>query len=225
MEQSEGGSGVAHCTQLSQRAAFDMRQAGGNEDGLEVDDRAMLHVMTNMRNPMEFAGADGMERALERFGPAPGGYDMMRREREAAQGAMASGIYGVWRSTTTNNDCGRIGASSRCFCGAPFSEHRSKYPHSCVARLCERFRYIPQRPEEVGEWWLPRRKGFDVRKWRAKCRCTHGHESHDPRTLACRRAGCGCGRYVSAFCCLICDRKFNFSLSLQHELNLRILPF
>ena len=142
-----------------------LRRAGAyGSEGREVDDRAMqLHVMTNMRNPMEFAGPDGMERALERFGPAPGGYDMMRREREAAQGALASGVYGVWRSTKTNDDCGRIGASSRCFCGAPFSEHRSKFPHSCAARLCERFRYIPQRPEEVGEWWLPRRKGFGAR--------------------------------------------------------------
>ena len=50
--------------------------------------------------------------------------------------------------------------------------------------------------------------GADVNKWRAKCRCTHGHESHDPGTLACRRAGCGCGRFFSAFCCLICDREF-----------------
>ena len=143
-----------------------LRRAGGygSEGPREVVDRAMqLHVMTNMRNPMEFAGPDGMERALERFGPAPGGYDMMRREREAAQGALASGVYGVWHSTKTNDDCGRIGASSRCFCGAPFSEHRSKFPHSCAARLCERFRYIPQRPEEVGEWWLPRRKGFGAR--------------------------------------------------------------
>jgi hypothetical protein len=126
--------------------------AAADATGLEVDDRAMLHVMTNMRDPMEFAGPDGMERALEQFGPAPGGYDMMRREREAALGAMASGDYGVWRSMKTNEDCGRIGASSRCFCGAPFSEHRSKFPHGCTARVCDRFRYIPQRPEEVGEW-------------------------------------------------------------------------
>ena len=60
--------------------------------------------------------------------------------------------------------------------------------------------------------WLPRRKGFDVRKWRAKCQCTHGHESHDPTTLACRRSGCGCGRFISAFCCLVCDRPWE-----EHE--------
>ena len=64
---------------------------------------------------------------MEQFGPAPGGYNMMMREREAAQGAVASGSYGVWRSTRTNEDCGRIGPSSRCFCGEPFS---SKFSHA-----------------------------------------------------------------------------------------------
>jgi len=38
---------------------------------------------------------------------------------------------------------------------------------------------MPQRPEEVGEFWLPKRKGFDVRNWRPKCRCGHSHEDHD----------------------------------------------
>ena len=115
-----------------------------NEEQYE-DERAQMHIMTNMRNPMDFAGEDGMECALEQFGPAPGGYNMMMREREAAQGAVDSGSYGVWRSMRTNEDCGRVGASSRCFCGEPFSKHRSKFPHGCIARVCDRFRYIPQR--------------------------------------------------------------------------------
>ena len=204
--EARAGSGSRSGTALARRGA------AGDDRGLEVDDRAMLHVMTNARNPMEFAGPDGMQKALEQFGPAPGGRDMMDRERQAAEAAVASGTYGVWRSQRTNEDCGRIGAASRCFCGAPFSHHRTVPPHGCVATGCERFRYIPQRPEEVGEWWLPRRKGFDVRAWRAKCQCGHGHDAHDATTLGCRHAGCGCARFISAFCCLVCDRPWE-----EHE--------
>lgn len=56
------------------------------------------------------------------------------------------------------------------------------------------------RPEEVGEWWLPRRKGFNVHTWRAKCRCGHGHDEHDPGTRRCR---CGCPVFTSNFACLV----------------------
>ncbi|CAD7968706.1 unnamed protein product [Amoebophrya sp. A25] len=48
---------------------------------------------------------------------------------------------------------------------------------------CKEFRFIPSRPEEVGEWWLVRRKGFDVRTWRAKCRCGAPHTEHHPVTM------------------------------------------
>ena len=58
----------------------------------------------------------------------------------------------------------------RCFCGHPLAVHAT---HKGVAGgackgechcQCRRFRYIPFRPEEVGEWWLPRRKGFNVKQ-------------------------------------------------------------
>lgn len=39
-----------------------------------------------------------------------------------------------------------------------------------------------RRPEEIGEWWLARRKGFNVHSWRAQCKCRHGHPQHDPVT-------------------------------------------
>eukprot|EP00826_Nyctotherus_ovalis_P043011 TRINITY_DN4497_c0_g2_i4.p2 TRINITY_DN4497_c0_g2~~TRINITY_DN4497_c0_g2_i4.p2 ORF type:complete len:222 (-),score=89.53 TRINITY_DN4497_c0_g2_i4:57-722(-) len=64
-----------------------------------------------------------------------------------------------------------------------------------------------QRPEELGMWWLPRRKGFDVNKWRATCKCKHNHEAHDPNTTKCR-AGCGCYGFTSEFPCLVCDEKW-----------------
>ena len=172
--------------------------------------QAMLHVMTNMRDPSQFSGAMGLQNALETFGPAPGGLEMMGRERDAALHAMSSGVYGIWRSTRSGEDCGRIGAASRCFCGRTFGEHRTVPPYGCGS--CDRFRYIPQRPEEVGEWWLPRRKGFNVHQWRAKCDCKHGHDRHDPVTLRCRVAGCGCAHFTSAFCCISCDRPWE-----EHE--------
>ena len=41
-------------------------------------------------------------------------------------------------------------------------------PPTCKSSSCRRctgFSYCPTRPEEVGQWWLPRRKDFDVRGW------------------------------------------------------------
>jgi hypothetical protein len=170
----------------------------------------MMQVYTNARDPRQFQGPDGMREALEQFGPAPGGREMMHREREAADYAVATGLYGVWRSRKTNEDCGRIGPSSRCFCGATFSQHksssRSNDAFPCGLTSCPRFEYIPQRPEEVGEWWLPRRKGFNVHAWKANCRCGHDHTAHDPRTRRCRRGGCGCAVFSSAFACVACDQ-------------------
>ena len=38
--------------------------------------------------------------------------DMMLREREAAEFAVESDCYGVWRSQRTGEDCGRVGAGT-----------------------------------------------------------------------------------------------------------------
>ena len=45
---------------------------------------------------------------------------------------------------------------------------------------CKAFAWIPSRPEDVGEFWHQRRRDFDPSTWRAKCRCKHTHEEHDP---------------------------------------------
>ncbi|CAE8630359.1 unnamed protein product, partial [Polarella glacialis] len=76
----------------------------------------------------------------------------------------------------------------------------------CGSCGCPGFRYIPRRPEEVGEWWLPRRRGFDVRLWRANCKCGHSHEEHDSSSLRCR--GCGCPSFSSAWECVSCEGKW-----------------
>jgi len=61
------------------------------------------------------------------------------------------------------------------------------------------------RPEEVGEWWMPRRKGFNVHKWSANCKCKCGHREHNPVTRRCNQ--CGCGGFQSAYRCVACDQS------------------
>lgn len=62
-----------------------------------------------------------------------------------------------------------------CFCRHFYKDHKNnafskKTNTSCEFCPCKKFAFVPQRPEEVGEWWLPRRKDFDINKWRAKCK-------------------------------------------------------
>lgn len=151
--------------------------------------------------------------AVKTYGLAPGGRKMMDAEKLAAEEAVATGLYGVWRNSSSGHDfCGRVGPLSRCFCGHDYTEHawdkaRKKLRPACTSCPCSGFLYIPRRPEEVGEYWLPRRRGFDVRIWRAKCKCSHSHEDHDPTRLGCRSCG-GCSKYASAWMCTCCDGKW-----------------
>ena len=52
--------------------------------------------------------------------------------------------------------------------------------------ICEAFAYIPSRPDEVGEYWLAKRPGFDPASWRAKCKCNHAHDRHEPKYKRCK---------------------------------------
>ena len=146
--------------------------------------------------------------AAAAYGVPAGGRAMCRAEHAAATRAVESGVYIVWRGRN-GADCARVGGKSRCFCGCPLEAHApinagNPQPPPCRACACPRFEYVPSRPEEVGMWWLPRRKGFDVRAWRAPCRCKHGHDAHDPVTRRCTLCGCSC--FKSAYACLGCDR-------------------
>lgn len=196
------------------------------------------------------AAAASLLGALQQFGPAPGARELMARELAAAQAALASGVYVVWRSNT-GGDCTRqaarrahalgwrclnvlccamrvwlhamcvagaalparcrVGPASLCFCGHALPSHAvdlQRHEARCGECACRRFEYVPVRPEEVGEWWLPRRPGFDVRQWRAKCKCSHAAGEHAPPFgLACRV--CRCARFTSAFRCVACDRAWD----------------
>jgi len=149
--------------------------------------------------------------AVSQFGPAPGALFLLNLEKEAAEQAIQTGLYIVWRHPNSQQDCTRVGPNSKCFCGHLFQNHNiSKRTNPCTSCHCNRYRFIPQRPEEVGEWWLPRRKEFDIRTYRVKCRCRHTHEEHDPRTESCRM--CSCFRFESNFLCLVCDKHWE-----EHE--------
>ncbi|KAF5836040.1 hypothetical protein DUNSADRAFT_6561 [Dunaliella salina] len=146
--------------------------------------------------------------AVNQYGVAPGARKMMDWEEEAAEHAISTGMYVTFRSSP-RQDCTRVGPNSKCFCGHLYSEHsfiskKSVYPrcHNCE---CTAFQFIPRRPEEVGDWWLVRRKGFNVHTWRAKCKCGHSHEEHHPIRKRCQ---CGCPQFVSNFACVACDKKW-----------------
>ncbi|GMH87110.1 hypothetical protein TrVE_jg10939 [Triparma verrucosa] len=147
---------------------------------------------------------------------SPGAEALMNAERAAADWAIRHNLYVLFRSSSSSSPnpdfCSRVGPTSRCFCGCPFSEHaikgkgKSSKCRNCAG--CRRFQFIFSRPEEVGDDYLPRRRGFNMNTWRAKCRCGHSHEEHcGPRgTTAC--TACGCGSFDSNFLCLVCDRHW-----------------
>lgn len=147
-----------------------------------------------------------IRRGVEDYGVAPGAQAMMNLEREAAERAIETGMYIVYRLPHGAQDCTRVGPSSKCFCGHLFDAHSDRCPGKCTACACNRFKFIPQRPEEVGEWWLPRRKEFNILSYKVKCRCSHGTDEHHPVNTRCGR--CGCGMFESDFLCLVCDKHW-----------------
>ena len=53
---------------------------------------------------------------------------------------------------------------------------------------------------------MPRRKGFDINKWRPNCKCRHNHEEHDPNYLSCSSSGCY--GFESDFWCINCESSW-----------------
>jgi hypothetical protein len=154
---------------------------------------------------------DGLLSAIQEFGLAPGSRKMMDLEMEAAQHAQATGLYVSYRYEGSGKhqgeDCIRVGPSHKCFCGHALREHAAKGKRPtlmCEACPCKAFAFVPNRPEEIGEAWLPRRKGFNIHEWSPKCRCGHGSADHrGTRPMPCGK--CGCGAFASHFLCFVCD--------------------
>ena len=149
-------------------------------------------------------------KAMHREDFSPRVRKLFQRETDAAVTALEQGIYIGWRCPEFNWDCIRLDSKSRCFCDHNLENHepykRGKSKLKCFQCQCKSFNFIPQRPEDIGEWWLRRRPGFNEAMWRAKCRCKHTHVEHNPETKKCRARGCGCFRFESNFLCAACDR-------------------
>lgn len=149
---------------------------------------------------------------------APRVQTLFKPEVEAALTAQKTGVYISWRLPDQKFDCQRVNDMSRCFCGHSLSGHEKytgrsiRVPCAQPTCRCRAFEWIPSRPEDVGEFWYQRRRGFDPSSWRAKCRCKHSHEEHDAATSAtyrrCLTTGCRCGSFESNFLCAACDKHW-----------------
>ncbi|XP_076802583.1 protein FAM221B-like isoform X1 [Clavelina lepadiformis] len=140
---------------------------------------------------------------------------MFEPETAAAIKAMESGIYVGWRCPEYTWDCIRVAETSLCFCGHKLNEHKqysgpkSQVPCAVSECRCRVFAFVPSRPEDVGEFWLQRRRGYDRSTWKAKCRCKHTHIEHAPTGVhQCNVRNCRCGQFVSSFLCAACDRHW-----------------
>eukprot|EP01016_Furgasonia_blochmanni_P020907 TRINITY_DN2328_c0_g1_i7.p1 TRINITY_DN2328_c0_g1~~TRINITY_DN2328_c0_g1_i7.p1 ORF type:complete len:346 (-),score=27.36 TRINITY_DN2328_c0_g1_i7:335-1372(-) len=162
---------------------------------------------------------------VKKHGPAQGAQKILNNEYQHAMEALESGIYITYWCEAAKSECGRVGSFSKCFCGHLFKEHNKKITSkkvdtSCLSCDCKVFQFVPTRPEECGMWWLPRRKEFDVRTWRAKCKCTHTHEEHmTNRPHRCTKCG-KCFAFTSDFACVVCDRLWEDHVVLvenEHE--------
>ncbi|CAH8853933.1 unnamed protein product [Trichobilharzia szidati] len=141
-------------------------------------------------------------------------------EVEAVREAIRTGTYIAYRPRDKpwdQQDCQRVCSTSRCFCGHLLNQHETftgkQLSLKCqqAGCICKAFKFIPSRPEEVGEYWLVKRRDFDRNTYRVKCKCKHTHEEHvaDPIPYRCNAKGCSCLGFSSAFLCAACDKHWN----------------
>lgn len=115
-----------------------------------------------------------------------------------------------------NHECSRVGSKSLCFCGCKYADHdikasKKRITSKCKNCPCKEFKFIPQRPEECGMYWLPRRKGFKVSEWKAKCKCKLPHDEHNP--LPPYRSK-NCQGFYCDFACIACDCRWEDHITL-----------
>lgn len=155
-----------------------------------------------------------------------GTQEMMDNERLHAQEAIESGIYVTWSTQSKGGktvDCFRVGSNSVCICNHGFKEHdcvltKNKFSIKCKKCKCREFKYMPQFPEEIGEYWIPYQKNFSYITWKAKCKCKHGYNEHNVESFVkCKK--CGCGMFESSFCCAVCNKFWQ-----DHEMIYELEP-
>lgn len=189
--------------------------------------------------------------AVQTYGPSPGSKAMLANEESAAQFAIDSDTYITFTSlekratpgNPTADECFRLGPAHGCFCQHALSDHltrdgRCMGPCRAAGCRCRAFWFIPSRPEEVGDSWLPRRPDFDLTAWGPMCVCGCPSFYHHPLTQRCEgpaailrggvadrrlgraakeghaygmtKHGCrGCGAFTPRFACVACDAKWS----------------
>lgn len=135
---------------------------------------------------------------------------MMDFEYTHAKEAVESGLYVTYHCDPKNHECARVGSKSMCFCGHKFAQHnvqasKKRITSKCENCPCKEFKWIPQRPEECGMYWLPRRKDFKMSEWKAKCKCKQPHDAHNP---VAPYSAPGCQGFYSDFACIACDCRW-----------------
>ncbi|XP_063714085.1 protein FAM221B-like [Symsagittifera roscoffensis] len=146
------------------------------------------------------------ERVQELFAP----------EKDAAMRALETGIYISWRCPEFTWDCIRVNDQNMCFCGHLLNQHKqykADIPNTSVpcqfhGCQCKAFKFMPARPEDVGEFWHRKRPGFNPKTFRLNCKsCKHPHEDHHPNGIhQCKKPGCKCSSWASLSVCAACDK-------------------
>lgn len=112
-------------------------------------------------------------------------------ESEAAIESIESGLYVTFLPHPSNSipasaadeiragtgQCCRVGSMSLCRCGHVLGQHNSVKipkkggyipPPKCNEKTCRcrQYQYSPSFPEETGQYWLKRRRDFNINEWR-----------------------------------------------------------
>jgi len=110
---------------------------------------------------------DAVLAALSQHGASIGAKKMMKWEFKHAKDALKSGIYVTLYNDYRKYECTRIGKLSRCFCNHLYAKHKlkilkngrfGKNPCEEEGCRCANYVYMFRRPEEIGQYFLTRRK-------------------------------------------------------------------
>lgn len=136
--------------------------------------------------------------AIVKHGITPSAQQTLMAETFAAEESQVTGLYVSWMPHPDVNlgpsaadeiknrtgQCCRVSSKSICMCGHPLSGHDRvvgsktgayvRPPKCTQCKKCTGYNYAPVLPEECGQWWLSRRKDFNVVEWR-KVSCPSRH--------------------------------------------------
>lgn len=133
---------------------------------------------------------EGIAGAIVKHGITPSAQRTLMAETFAAEESQVTGLYVSWMPhpdvtlgpsaadeiKNRTGQCCRVSSKSICMCGHPLSGHDRvvgsktgayvRPPKCTQCKKCTGYNYAPVLPEECGQWWLSRRKDFNVVDWR-----------------------------------------------------------